>query len=230
MKSFKDYVLESFINEDSTEIRSIWASKLEAKEIQDKLKNFFTGYKGKVSLTNKTELGKFFKQFLETLTFGNNMQNLRVLKNYGMATEQGFAAVILGNQKEFEEKKWNTNCIKNFDLSEMEKEYKKWKDSDEYVQGVKVENTSDQEDIDDRILIVYDRWDPETAEEFDFKGKRSKSTEHFVNMCRVEFSKDTDTKYYDCYPILAKNYFGNLEAIKKRAELGIMDQEIYQQL
>lgn len=230
MKSFKDYVLESFVNEASTEIRSIWASKSEAKEIQDKLKSFFTEYKGKVSLTNKTALGKFFKEFLETLTFGNNMQNLRVLKNYGMATEQGFAAVILGNQKEFEEKKWNTNCIKNFDLSEMEKEYKKWKDSDEYVQGVKVENTSDQEDIDDRILIVYDRWDPETAEEFDFKGKRSKSTEHFVNMCRVEFGKDTNTKYYDCYPILAKNYFGNLEAIKKRAELGIMDQEIYQQV
>jgi len=230
MKNIKEYITESYITEAVNEIKSIWASKIEAKQIQDKLKNFFKGYKGKVSLTNKSELGKFFKQFLGTLSFGTNMQNLRVLKDYGMATEQGFAAVILGNQKEFEENKWNTECIKNFDLSEIEKEYKKWKDSDEYVQGVKVDDTSEQDDIDDRILIVYDRWDPETAEEFDFKGKRGKSTEHIVNMCRVEFGKDTDTKYYDCYPILAKNYFGNLETIKKRAELGIMNQEIYQQI
>lgn len=229
MKSLKEYIIENFINEASTEIKSIWANKIEAKQIQDKLKNFFVGHKEKVSLTNKTELGKFFKQFLATLSFGDAVQNLKVLKNYGMATEKGFASVILGNQKEFEEKNWNTTCIKNFDLSKIEKEYNIWKDSDDYVPAVKIEDV-DQDNIDDRLLIIYDRWDPETAEAFDFKGKRGKSTDHQVNMCRVEFGKDTNTKYYDCYPILSDNYFGKLEELKQRAELGIMDQEIYQQI
>lgn len=227
MKDISNFIIEAL---DNKNVRSLWANKMEAKQIQDKLKNFLTGYKGKVSLTNKSELSKFFKQFVATLSFGTGMQNLRVLKEYGMATEQGFAAILLGNHEKFEEKEWNVSCIKNFDLSEVEKEYRKWKNSDEYVKGVNVNDIEDTDDLDDRTLIVYDRWDPETAEEFDFKGKRGKNTEHFVNMCRVEFGKDTDTNYYNCYPILAKNYFGHLEEIKKRAELGIMDQESYQQI
>lgn len=110
MKSITERIFYSFhfnaigIDEAVQEVKSIWASKLEAKQIQDKLKNFFKSQKSKVSLTNKNELGKFFKAFIATLTFGSSMKNLQVLKEYGMATEAGFAAVILGNQKEFEEK------------------------------------------------------------------------------------------------------------------------------
>jgi len=236
MKTLKDTLFETCqfsqigIDESMAEPKSIWAGKAEAKIIQDKLRNFLKGQKTKVSLTNKSELGKFFKAFVATLTFGNTVKNLQVLKEYGMASEQGFASVVLGNKKEFEEKKWDTSCIKNFDLSEMEKEHQKWQKSDDYVKGTEVEDASDQGDLDDRILIVYDRWNPETAEEFDIVGKRGKSTEHHVNMCRVEFGKDCDVKYYDCYPILAKNYFGHLEEIKKRAELGIMDMAAYQQI
>lgn len=236
MKDLKERIFDNFhfepigINEGAQEPKSLWAGKLEAKQIQDKLKSFFVGQKTKVSLTNKNELGKFFKAFVETLTFGNRMKNLQVLKDYGMATEQGFASVILGNQKEFEEKKWDTSCIKNFDPTELEKKFNAWKESDDFIQGNKVEDANDQGDLDDRILIVYDRWNPDVAEEFDLIGKRGKQTEHHVNMCRVEFGKDNDVKYYDCYPILAKNYFGHLDEIKKRAELGIMDIAAYQQV
>lgn len=79
-------------------------------------------------------------------------------------------------------------------------------------------------------MIIYDRWNPEVAQDFNIVGKRNKSNEHHVNMCRVEFGKDHDVKYYDCYPILAQNYFGHLDEIKKRAELGIMDQQLYQEI
>lgn len=236
MKSITERIFDSFhfnaigIDEAVQEVKSIWASKLEAKQIQDKLKNFFKSQKSKVSLTNKNELGKFFKAFIATLTFGSSMKNLQVLKEYGMATEAGFAAVILGNQKEFEEKKWDISCIKNFDLSEIEKQFQVWKKSDDFVQGHDIENTDEQGDLDDRILIIYDRWNPEVAQDFNIVGKRNKSNEHHVNMCRVEFGKDHDVKYYDCYPILAQNYFGHLDEIKKRAELGIMDQQLYQEI
>ena len=203
MKQLKDYIVES-----TQEVKSLWASKREAKEIQDKLQHFFVEYRDKVSLTNKSELGKFFKAFVEKLPYGNRMRNLTILKQYGMGTEQGFASVILGNKDEFDKRKWNTSCIKNFDLTAIEREHQKWKNSDDYVAGSKVED----------------------AEEFDIVGKRGKSTEHHVNMCRVEFGKDNDVKYYDCYPILAKNYFGHLDEIKKRAQLGILDMQAYQEI
>ena len=80
------------------------------------------------------------------------------------------------------------------------------------------------------MLFDHDRGNAEVAEEFDIVGKRGKSTEHHVNMCRVEFGKDNDVKYYDCYPILAKNYFGHLDEIKKRAQLGILDMQAYQEI
>ena len=67
-------------------------------------------------------------------------------------------------------------------------------------------------------MIVYDRWNPETFEVFTFTGKRSKNNEKQVNMFRMDFHYDYDVKYYDCYPILAKNYFGREEELKKRAE------------
>ena len=107
MKTLKDILFENCqfsqigIDESMNEPRSLWAGKAEAKIIQDKLQNFLKGQKSKVSLTNKSELGKFFKAFVATLTFGNTVKNLQVLKEYGMASEQGFASVVLGNKYVF---------------------------------------------------------------------------------------------------------------------------------
>lgn len=230
MKTLKDTLFETCqfsqigIDESMAEPRSIWAGKAEAKIIQDKLQIFLKGQKTKVSLTNKSELGKFFKAFVATLTFGNTVKNLQVLKEYGMGSEQGFASVVLGNQKEFEEKKWDTSCIKNFDLSQIEKEYKKAKDNDEIPDSI------DLDDADERDIVIYDRWDPEHCVCKPFKGKRGKQSDHQINMLRMDFHYEEGVKYYDCYPILVQNYVDHLEEIKKRAELGIMDMAAYQQI
>lgn len=238
MKSITERIFDSFhfsaigINESEQELKSLWKPKSgyaqEAFNIQDKLKNFMKGYKGKISLTNKGERGKFFKAFIATLTFGSSMKNLQVLKEYGIATEEGFAALVLGSQAELEKNKFNTSCIKNFDPSKLESELQEWKKTN--GGGHDIEDPNDQGQLDDRILIVYSRWEPEIAQDFPFKGKRGKSTDHDVNMARAAFGKDHDVKYYDCYPILAKNYFGHIDEIKKRAELGLMDQAIYQEI
>lgn len=226
MKALKTFLCEA---EETNNIRSIWASKLEAKQLQDKLKSFLRHQKEKVSLGNKEELRKVFKAFVGTLTFGTQMKNLQVLKEYGMATEIGFKNVILSNQKEFEDRKWNTACIKDFDLTELQKAYKKYKESPEYIQGENVDNF-DSDEVDDRDLIIYDRYNPDTAAVYSFKGKRGKSTDHQVNMIRMDFHYEFDVKYYDCYAILAKNYFGHEEELKKRAQDALMDQEIYQNI
>lgn len=218
MKSIIDFILES------QEIKSVWAKTRNSILLQDKIKNFFKCQKDKVSLANKQELGKLFKSFASTLTFGSDIENRRILKEFGLSTEQGFKNFIYANQHEFEEKKWNTDWIKDFDLTEQEKAYKKAKENGEIPDG---ETFDDNDNIDDRELIIYDRYDPNIALVYSFKGKRGKDTNHYVNMCRVDFHYETDTKYYDCYSCLAKYYFSHsIEELKKDPQFDIDPNEI----
>lgn len=192
---------------------SLWKQSREASEIMYKLKNYFTSLKGKkYSLGNKTELRNVFKEFVNTLTFGDYTKNLSTIKKYGIATEQGFAKFILANHDEFVKNKFYIDWVKQWDESEIEKEYKKWKESNNYVASI------NDEDAEERDLVIYDRWNPEDHIVKPFRGKRGKSTDHEVNMLRMDFKHEFGVKYYDCYPILFKNYEGHIEELKKRAE------------
>jgi hypothetical protein len=218
MKSLTQYIFES-------EMQSIWkpnkANAQEAFNIQDKLKSFFKVQKSKVSFENKSECRKCFKEFVATLSFGNVSQNLKVLSKYGLETELKFANFITRSKSEFEDKKYEISWIKDFDESALEREYKKEKAEGNIPKGYKKDEIEDSE-IEDRDLIIYDRWDPYTFMVFpDFKGKRTKSTRHQVNMMAMDAHYELGIKYYDCYPILSKNYFGHEEELKKRADYQI---------
>lgn len=194
----------------------------ETGKILDKLQALGVSLKGeKISLDNKIELRKLFKKFINSLSFGSDSQNRQAVKKYGLATEEGFRNFILSNHDNLEKAKIDINWVKQFDETAMEKEYKSWKNSNEYVAGVKGEDFNDDTDSGtERDLVVYDRWNPDTFMIWqNFKGKRGKSTDKFVNMCRVEFHYEYDVKYYDCYSILANHYFGHEDELKKRAEL-----------
>lgn len=212
MKNLGYYVIESSMILEA-EAESLWKQSKEASEIRYKLKNYFVSLKGKkYSLGNQTELRKIFKDFINTLTFGNYTSNLTAVKKYGIATESGFAKFILDNHDNFIENKFYIDWVKQWDESEIEKEYKKWKESSKYVASIS------DEDAEERDLVIYDRWNPEEHIVKPFRGKRGKSTDHEVNMIRMDFKHEFGVKYYDCYPILFKNYEGHIEELKKRAE------------
>lgn len=212
MKNLGYYVIESSMILEA-EAESLWKQSKEASEIRYKLKNYFVSLKGKkYSLGNQTELRKIFKDFINTLTFGNYTSNLTAVKKYGIATESGFAKFILDNHDNFIENKFYIDWVKQWDESEIEKEYKKWKESNKYVASIS------DEDAEERDLVIYDRWNPEEHIVKPFRGKRGKSTDHEVNMIRMDFKHEFGVKYYDCYPILFKNYEGHIEELKKRAE------------
>lgn len=212
MKNLGYYVIESSMILEA-EAESLWKQSKEASEIRYKLKNYFVSLKGKkYSLCNQTELRKIFKDFINTLTFGNYTSNLTAVKKYGIATESGFAKFILDNHDNFIENKFYIDWVKQWDESEIEKEYKKWKESNKYVASIS------DEDAEERDLVIYDRWNPEEHIVKPFRGKRGKSTDHEVNMIRMDFKHEFGVKYYDCYPILFKNYEGHIEELKKRAE------------
>lgn len=219
MKSLTEKLQEAMYTVILEELQSVWKKTAknikETVAIQDKIKEFCLGMKGKkVSLHNKSELRKAFKEFMSKMPFGNATQNREVLKKYGLATEEGFARFILGSHDELEKDGCYIDWVKQWDESAIEKEYKKAKENGEIV-------TKDDDEVEDRDLVIYDRWDPATHAVYEFIGKRGKSTDHQVNMCRVDFKYEYGVKYYDCYPILAKNYYGHEEELKKRAEMQI---------
>jgi len=192
----------------------------ETGKILDKFQALGAKLKGqKISLDNKTELRKVFKMFINSLSFGSDSQNRSIVKKYGLATEEGFRNVVLSNAENFEKNKIDVSWVKQFDPDMKEQEYKQRKEKGEIELMTRCEDFND-EDGDDRDLVIYDRYDPYTyMVDQNFKGKRGKGTDKYVNDQRVQFHYEYGVKYYDCYPILGKNFFGHQDELKKRAEL-----------
>lgn len=212
MISFRDFIIES-------QAEDIFASNRAAIEMVDSLKNAFTTLatnKAKYSLTNQTEAKKVFDKVVKSLKFGDSNRNMQFMKKFGLYTPEKLAIFILSNPETLKSKRFNLDWVKNFDLSAAEQEYKKWKDSKDYVEGKLFDKREDDEEPEKRMLIVYDRHNPEVHMQFDFIGKRGKQTDHQVNMMRVQFHYATDVKYYDCYPCLGSYYYSkSVEELKK---------------
>ena len=218
MKKLKDFIYESLQINESV-VKNVFNIKdKEAAEVLNNIRKFCESMEGqKVSLNDKNKLKTVFNKFISKSTWPENMVR-KIYKQYGLAHVEGFRGFFLSNHDKLEKFKIYIDWITQFDLPEIEKQYQAYKKSNDYVQGRRGEDV-DPEEAEERDLVVYDRWDPETFEVFPFKGKRSKNNEKQVNMFRMDFHYDYDVKYYDCYPILAKNYFGREEELKKRAEL-----------
>lgn len=202
MKSIISYIKENFnINED---VQSLWKKTAETLEIQSKVKSFFNQMRDKkVSLENKNDLSKTYQAFLKTLTYGTNART--ILGKYGIGTPEGFKNFILKEKETLEKNKYNISWVKDFDLSETEKEYRAYKKSDEYKSGEKKE----EDDANPRELVIYHRYDPGNYLVYPFSGNRGKSTQHYVRMCRMDFSYETGVKYWETYDCLSKHYFSH---------------------
>lgn len=212
MKSLNQFINESIITEA---IKDIWSldSELKAEIISILNKTFSELKNGIYSLDNKEDCKKIWSVLQEKS--GAKLSNFvkDKLASYGLKDPQSFRNFILSNHDKFVKYKFNIDWVLQWNETEAEKKYKEWKDSKDYVEAV------DDESADERDLVIYDRWNPEIHASYPFKGKRGKGTDHQVNMIRLEFHYDFDVKYYDCYPILAKNYYGHEDELKKRAEL-----------
>lgn len=205
--SLLEYILEAQVNS-----RDIWAKKTEAFKIQDALSTTFRQLQledKKYSTMNKQELKKLYKKFIDNIkvTFGNEVEARKALKEYSMSTEAGFGAVIRSNQQQFETYKFNTSCIKDFDMKANEAAYKKAKESGELPDKVDV-SKDDYKDYEGRTIIVYNKNEPSTYQGYEFSGKRgSKGAEHMINMARMDFKYEYGVTYYNCYTCLPDYFF-----------------------
>ena len=221
MKKLIDVIKEHLQINEANE--SFWtASTKEASDIRFKMKEFFQTTQDclkpnkngkKKSMENKQDLSVVYGGMVEYCKSGWQVEQFRsMLRKYGLSSEEGFKKFILGCGHEFEENKWNMKWCLQYDLNAMEAEYKRAKEAGEIPDSI------DDSEAEERDLVIYDRWNPETHIIKKFTGKRGKATDHQVNNIRMEFHYEYDVKYYDCYPILFKNYDGHVEELKKRAE------------
>ena len=216
MKSLTQYIFES------QEIQSVWkrtaANAVETAKIQDTLKSFFVSNKDKkVSLANAQECKRFFKEFVGKLSFGSYTQNLNVLRKYHLDTPERFKNFILKSEKEFEDKKFNVSCIKDFDLGELEKEFKTKKKNGEIPDSV------DKKDAKDTDVCFYDMYDADNMVVFPFSGSITKN-KHDVNMLKMEAWKyHLGTTYYTTNACYYDYYTKHYEEIKKRIANKIFD-------
>ena len=216
MKSLKQFINESYLINEAA-ILDVFRPEKEAKEVLNNIRTFCASMKGeKFSLDNSNKLKSLFNKFIERSSWPKSMV-YKIYRNYGLATPEGFRGFFLSNHDKLEKNNIYIDWITQFDLSEIEKQYQEYKKSSNYIKGRKGEDI-DPEEIEERDIIVYDRWNPDTFEVFQFTGKRTKNNEKQINMFKMDFHYDYGVKYFDCYPILSKNYFGHEDELKKRAE------------
>ena len=212
MKTLTNYINESIVILE----QNIWSLPIKDKAEMVKILDETVGKLENdriYSLDNQTDCKKIYNIFKDKCErLGTKTMIADKLASLGIKDPQSFRRFILSNHDQFEKYHFKIGWVLQWNETEAEKKYKEWKNSKDYVEAI------DDDSAEERDLVIYDRWNPETHEVYPFKGKRGKNTDHQVNMLRIQFHYDTDVKYYDCYPILAKNYYGHEDDLKKRAE------------
>lgn len=221
MKSLKDYIYEALLESKGTMLFKMNAKNAQkAVKLQDNLRAFVKHAKSEYSLTNKSDLEKMFKDFIKYAKV-----DISTLKEFNITSGLDIANILIKNRENLEKDGWEFDKIKSFNETELEKQYKKWKNSSDYVEGHKL-NKKEAKELDEdeltRILVIYDANDPgneETTIEYDFTGKRGKDTDHQVNMLKVDWKYMTGLKYFDARPILLSNYLKKSDAELQKREI-----------
>lgn len=214
MKKLKEYITESLSDKllEPSKDRAY-----EASDLMNRIYNTLKCLKDQISLTNKTDCAKLFRELSKNV---NGVMRKGVLSTFGIDTFEKFTAFLYNNAAKLLDPdgkyKWAGKIpnIKQFNMSKLESDYKKWKESENYVEPHKWDAEEfDPNDL-ERTIVIYDRvngTNPDTTLEFTFHGIRGKETDHQVNMLRVEWCYrcgfKLQEKYFDAYPKLAKNYY-----------------------
>ena len=209
MKSLIDFIKESqqTINEGLVLFKfkkDLIKTQIKA---EDGLKNFLKHSKKRYSFNNKTDVKNFFTDYCSYTKLTRSD-----LKELGITDGKDLINLIASKKDELEKEGFNLKTIKSFDETELQKEYKAWKKSDDYIEGKKFNRKEAEEESEDelkRTLVIYYSEHPgneDTTLEYEFTGKIGKTTQHQINMFKMDWHYETGLKYYDARPILLSNY------------------------
>lgn len=221
MKNITEFINEQLILEAFHIFKLNTSNAQAGVKLEDSLRDFLIHTKNRYSLTNKQDLEKLFKDFSSQRFVDNDS-----LKQFGLTSGKAIASILIDNKEKLEELGWKFDCIKTFDETELQKEYKEWKQSKDYVEGKQLDKKAaednDDEEVLQRTLVIYNAdypGNPETTLEYDFFGKRGKATDHQVNMIRMDYHYKTGVNYYKANACLLSYYLGKSEDELKERDL-----------
>lgn len=207
MKTLIEYIHEAF---HSNDLVKLTMSKSNIELLNKIEKSFNEINKTKTfSLGNKQDVKKLFKLFIEKMGYPKELDARQILKKYGVYDEQTFAKWLILNADFLKEHNYKIECIKDFNESELDKKYKTWKNSANYVEGKIFDKENFEDDEEERTMVVYDVNDPanpDTTLEYSLVGKVGKDTQNQITMFKVDWHYQTGLKFFDARPILAQNY------------------------
>lgn len=213
MKSLVQFVQESLITEALVLFKVNGRNHQLGAKIEDGLRNFLKFAKKSYSFNNKTDLEKFYKDFKEYAKL-----SISDLKEFAIVDAASLANLIINNHEKLQEAGWKLDKIKSFDESARQKEYKKWKASEDYVEGKAFSRKDAEDESEDeleRTMVVYhcdDPGDESLVREYTFKGKVTKDNQRQISMIKMDWCYQTDNDYYDARPILLSNYLKKSDA------------------
>lgn len=213
MKSLVQFIQESLITEGFILFKPNTRNHQLAAKVEDGLRNFLKFAKTSYSFNNKADLEKFYKAFKDYAKL-----DISDLKEFGIVDAVTLANLIITNREKLQEAGWKLDKIKSFDESARQKEYKKWKASDDYVEGKAFSRKDAEDESEDeleRTMVVYHCDDPGNdamIREYTFKGKVTRENQRQVSMIKMDWAYQTDSDYYDARPILLSNYLKKSDA------------------
>lgn len=173
----------------------------------------------RIHLENTDQCKKVFAAFESFCVIKFGGKTPEILRQVNCYTYKLFKAYMHDHAEELEKNKANLNKFIDFNLSESEKAYKKYKKE----HPEEFDAISD-DDAQERDLTIYDRYNPSNHTNYKFVGKRGKDTEGQVNAFRQDFHYATGVKYYNCYSCLYSYYIEHKKDLEQYNDyIGIDD-------
>jgi len=191
----------------------------EATSLLDVIRDYLKSLTKSFSLTNKDDANKLFSGFNKTRELGvlRNRFSNSILSKYNIDTYQKFVMFLYENAPKLLDTdgkyKWEIKNIKQFNLTETEKEFNEYKKSKDYVPGHKWDKEDFDPNTEERRIVVYGRWEPDNVYVYPITGKTSnKDTRHQINLDRMDWCYQNGyklTKYFTAYWKLESNFYKN---------------------
>lgn len=208
MKSLNEYIILEMSSITKDDLVSLFGkATLQTVQFSDQFIKFLYKIKKEYSITNKTDRGYLWNMFSDTT---GKMVKKEDLEKYKCDNPENLAR-LLGNNIDIINKILGKEYIKT-NLSKTEKEFKQWKDTDEYVPLEDYDKDNPYEDDEElgRAWCIYyanDPGDTELVKVFRINGKLTDpNVVHEINMHRVDWKYETGLKYFDANPCLVKHY------------------------
>ena len=209
MKSLKEYVILEMANFTQPEMKQIFGkATAQVGKFVNYFEKFLSNLKKEYSVGNKTDRGYLWNIFRHAISASSVSKEQ--LKEYHCDTPDNLAR-ILGDNADLINSKIGKNYIKT-NLSKAQKEFKTWKETDEYVPLQDYDPNDPYEDDEElgRAWCIYYAWDPgdtELVKVFRINGKTTdKNVEHEINMHRVDWNYEFKLGYYHANPCLVDYY------------------------